>query len=191
LSVACEKFQQHFSGDRLRRLPGKVFSKRVPPDSCIRGRTSASLYRAFGSAILAHMQDGDIYKASGVIVVDRKVLVERSVNKEYFIHPGGKIEAGETPEQAVIRELKEELGITVRQEDLLFFDENTAPAAHSPEVQVHMKVFIVRKWSGDIAPASEVAEIRWLSSEVPQDIKVGSIMQHETIPKLKAEGIID
>lgn len=132
----------------------------------------------------------DIYKASGIIIVDRKVLVERSKGKEYFIHPGGKIEPGETAKQAVIRELKEEFQIDVSEDDLRPFDKNSAPAANSPEVNVHMEVFIVEKWRGDINPDSEVEEIRWLTSALPTDIKIGSIMEHETIPKLKAEGLI-
>jgi 8-oxo-dGTP diphosphatase len=137
------------------------------------------------------MHTNDIYKASGIIIVDRKVLVERSVGKDYFIHPGGKIEPGETPKQAVIRELQEEFTITVREEDLEEFDTNSAPAANTPEVNVHMDVFLVRKWEGDITPASEVEEIRWITSKIPSDIRVGSIMEHETIPKLKAQNLID
>jgi len=133
----------------------------------------------------------DIRKASGIIIVDRKVLVERSVGKDYFIHPGGKIESGETAKQAVVRELKEEFQIDVAEEDLELFDKNSAPAANSPEVDVHMEVFLVKKWQGQIKPDSEVEEIRWLTSQVPKDIKIGSIMQHETIPKLKAQNLID
>jgi mutator protein MutT len=137
------------------------------------------------------MNKVDIHKASGIIIVDRKVLVERSTGKEYFVHPGGKLEPGETPKQAVIRELKEEFQIDVREEDLEEFDHNTAPAANSPEVNVHMDVFLVKKWSGEIMPDNEVEEIRWLTSDVPKDIKIGSIMEHETIPKLKAHSLID
>jgi 8-oxo-dGTP diphosphatase len=137
------------------------------------------------------MSTNDIYKAAGIIIVDRKVLVERSVGKEYFIHPGGKIESGETPKQAVIRELKEEFSIDVLEEDLELFDKNSAPAANSPEVDVHMEVFLVKKWQGEIIPDSEVEEIRWLTSDVPKNIKIGSIMEHETLPKLKAKNLID
>lgn len=137
------------------------------------------------------MNTQDIYKASGIIIMERKVLVERSKGKEYFIHPGGKIEPGETPKQAVVRELKEEFQIDVAEDDLEHFDNNSAPAANSPEVDVHMEVFLVKQWRGEIKPDSEVEEIRWLTSEVPQDIQIGSIMEHETIPKLKAENLID
>jgi len=151
----------------------------------------AIAHRTATCSIITVMQKDDIFKASGIIIVDRQVLVERSVGKEYFIHPGGRIEPGETAKQAVVRELKEEFTIDVDEADLEEFDHNTAPAANSPEVLVHMDVFLVKKWRGTITPDSEVEEIRWLTSDVPKDIKVGSIMEHETIPKLKAAGLID
>lgn len=133
----------------------------------------------------------DIYKASGIIIKDRKVLASRSAGKDTFIHLGGRIEPGETAKQALIRELKEEIQIDVQETDLELFDRNSAPAANSPEVDVYMDVFMVRQWDGEITPDNEVEEIRWLTSDVPKDIKIGSIMQHETIPKLKAENLID
>jgi 8-oxo-dGTP diphosphatase len=132
-----------------------------------------------------------IYKASGIIIIDRKVLVGRSKGKEYFVHPGGKLEPGETAKQAAVRELKEEYQIDVEEADLVPFDTNTAPAANSPEVDVQMEVFLVKKWRGEITPDNEIEDIRWLTSVVPTDIKVGSIMEHETIPKLKAQNLID
>ena len=136
-------------------------------------------------------KDQDIYKASGIIIRDRKVLVSRSAGKDIFIHLGGRIELGETAKQALIRELKEEIQIDVQESDLELFDRNSAPAANSPEVDVHMDVFMVKQWHGEITPDNEVEEIRWLTSDVPKDLKIGSIMEHETIPKLKAENLID
>lgn len=122
---------------------------------------------------------------------DRKVLVERSKGKGFFMHPGGKIEPGESVIQALIRELKEEFQIDVKEADLEYFGKSSAPAATNPEVYVHMHVFMVKHWQGEIKPDSEVEEIRWLTSEIPKDIKVGSVMEHYTIPKLKADGLID
>lgn len=50
----------------------------------------------------------DIHKAGGILIKDRKFLVERSKNKTFFIAPGGSIEPRETPKQALVRELKED-----------------------------------------------------------------------------------
>ncbi|HKR82044.1 MAG TPA: NUDIX domain-containing protein [Candidatus Saccharimonadales bacterium] len=132
-----------------------------------------------------------IYKAAGVLIQDRKLLTERSHGKEFFIAPGGKIEAGETAKRALVRELKEEFSIETREEDFIPFGTFTAEAAGHPGRQVHMEVFVVERWEGEIIPDNEVEEIRWLTSKIPEDIQVGSIFEHEVIPRLQAQGSID
>lgn len=87
---------------------------------------------------------GDIYKAAGLLIKDRKVLAERSFGKRVFVQPGGRIEPGETPEQAVVRELKEELGIDVDEADLKYLGSFSAQAANHPGQRVHMQTFIVK-----------------------------------------------
>lgn len=110
---------------------------------------------------------------------------------EIFIDPGGKIEEGETAKQALVRELKEELSIDVDEADLEPFGEFTAEAANHQGRTVHMQAFIVKKYSGEIKADSEIEELRWLTSEVPSDIKVGSIFGGEVLPALKAKGLVD
>lgn len=39
--------------------------------------------------------------------------------------------------------------------------------------------------------SSEVEEIRWITSSVPLDLKVGSIFAHEVLPRLKNLGLVD
>ncbi len=133
----------------------------------------------------------DIHKAAGIIIKDRKLLVERSSGKDFFIAPGGKLEQGETAAQALVRELKEEFSIDVIESDLEQFGTFSAAAANSPDRQVHMEVFIVKKWSGEITPDNEVEEIRWLTSDVPADIHVGSIFEHEVLPRLRDQNLVD
>jgi 8-oxo-dGTP diphosphatase len=133
----------------------------------------------------------DIYKAGGIIILKRKTLVERSKGKEYFITPGGKIEPGETPRQALVRELKEEFQIEVDEVDLEPFGTFSAPAANEPERIVHIEHFIVKKWRGEVQPDNEVEEIRWITSEIPPGMKLGSIFAHEIIPRLKKQNLID
>jgi len=73
--------------------------------------------------------------------------------------PGGKIESGETPEYALVRELHEELGVVVRPDDL-----QPAAFASEPLGQRHlvMLLFLCRAWEGDPAPL-HAADLQWLS----------------------------
>ena len=72
--------------------------------------------------------------------------------------PGGKVETGETPEQTLIRELEEELGIVVKEACL-------APltfASHSyPDFHLLMPLYVCRRWDGIVA-AREGQRLSWV-----------------------------
>ena len=132
-----------------------------------------------------------IHKAAGILIKDRKLLVEKSINKDFFIAPGGSIEEGETPEEALVRELKEEFSVEVRISDLEKYGDFYAEAAGQPGKNVHMIAYKVLAWDGEPEPSSEVEKLLWITSAIPNEIQVGSIFEHQIIPRLKEEGLID
>ncbi len=105
-----------------------------------------------------------IITVSAVALLDadnRVLLAQRPEGKSMaglWEFPGGKVEAGETPEAALIRELHEELSIDIRASCL-------APltfASHSYEkFHLLMPLFICRQWKGKVQPM-EGQRIAWV-----------------------------
>lgn len=100
--------------------------------------------------------------ACALIDVDRRVLIaQRPAGKPLaglWEFPGGKVELGERPEETLIRELHEELDITVQEACL-------APltfASHSYEsFHLLMPLYVCRRWDG-VVTAREAPALKWV-----------------------------
>ncbi|MCJ2061536.1 (deoxy)nucleoside triphosphate pyrophosphohydrolase [Methylobacterium sp. J-088] len=108
--------------------------------------------------------------AVALIDVDGRVLVsERPAGKQLaglWEFPGGKVEAGERPEETLIRELAEELGIRVEEPCL-------APltfASHAyPDFHLLMPLYVCRRWTG--TPRSmEGQALKWVRPKALRDL---------------------
>ena len=132
----------------------------------------------------------DIHKAGGILIRDNKFLISRSKGKNVFFAPGGKLEKGETSEESLRRELKEELTIDIELEDLEPFGTFYALATGQEDQYLQMDVFLVHQWEGVIQPNREIEEIQWIDSQMPEGMQLGSIFQHEVLPRLKERGMI-
>lgn len=121
---------------------------------------------------MQHMNDkqklstkNPIILVSAVLLRDytgRILLAQRPQGKSMaglWEFPGGKVEDGETPEAALVRELAEELDIGVKEDHLVAF----TFASHSYEdFQLLMPVYLCEQWQGE--PASlEGQKLAWVS----------------------------
>jgi len=105
-----------------------------------------------------------IVLVAAVALVDadgRVLLAQRPAGKSMaglWEFPGGKVDTGETPEAALIRELAEELGIDVTASCLAPF----SFASHTyPDFHLLMPLYVCRKWSG-IPAAREGQRLAWV-----------------------------
>lgn len=106
--------------------------------------------------------------AVALVDVDRRVLIaERPQGKALaglWEFPGGKVDVGERPEVALIRELDEELGIKVKEDCL-------APltfASHAyPDFHLLMPLYVCRRWEGFVQ-AREGQALKWVR---PRDLR--------------------
>lgn len=108
-------------------------------------------------------------------------------NKSKFGFPGGKLEDGESPLDAVLRETKEELGVTPT--NVQFKKTSHSLTPEGLDIEMHIFTGDV---SNDIAPANEIKELHWLTYDEMNekiDLMTPMTIQH-VLPMLQNKLII-
>lgn len=130
------------------------------------------------------MHDNKPIVVAAAVVLDRhgRMLVVRKRGTVEFMQPGGKIDAGETPRQALGRELVEEIGVTLPaaaevSEHGLF----RAPAAHQPGSVVEAYVFAFRL-DREVEPAGEIETAAWINPRAPAGLPLAALTGDFMLP---------
>ncbi len=132
----------------------------------------------------------NMHKSAGIIIKNGALLVLRSKGKDTFYAPGGKLDSSETSEQALCRELHEEVGIKVTEENLVLFGRFEAPAHDKDGITLVMDVFFVSDYSGEVVASNEIEECQWIDSSNVDDVVISTIFRNNVFPKLVEQGLV-
>lgn len=129
-----------------------------------------------------------IDKLAWVLVKKRAVLYVRTHGKELFYNPGGKREEGETDQEALIREIQEELDVDLLPESIGYLDTFSAQADGKPEgTLVEIKCYTA-DYEGEITPTNEIEEVAWFTSK---DMHRTSLTGRLILTHLKNSGLVE
>lgn len=104
-----------------------------------------------------------IDKIALIHIVNGQILGTRSKGKELYYLPGGKRDPGETDVETLVREIEEELSVKIKPETVVHFGQFEAQADGKAEGIVVKMACYSADFDGELSPASEIAELEWLS----------------------------
>ncbi|MPQ86411.1 NUDIX domain-containing protein [Pseudomonas sp. MAFF 730085] len=123
--------------------------------------------------------------AALLIGSDGQTLLVRKRGTQAFMQPGGKIDAGEQPAEALARELHEELNLRINPDDALYLGHFSAPAANEPGFTVHAELFQVHI-DVPVIPAAEIEEVRWIDPAGDGGLQLAPLTRDLILPFYRA-----
>ncbi|MGE8345325.1 MAG: NUDIX domain-containing protein [Pseudomonas helleri] len=119
--------------------------------------------------------------AALLIEPNGQTLLVRKRGTQAFMQPGGKIDAGEKPAEALARELHEELGLIIEPSDAVYLGNFSAPAVNEPGYTVEAELFQVTI-DEPVSPAAEIEEVRWIDPATDGDLILAPLTRDLILP---------
>lgn len=119
--------------------------------------------------------------AALLIEPNGQTLLVRKRGTQAFMQPGGKIDAGEQPAEALARELHEELGLIIEPSDAVYLGNFSAPAVNEPGYTVEADLFQVTI-DEPVSPAAEIEEVRWIDPATDGDLILAPLTRDLILP---------
>ncbi len=119
--------------------------------------------------------------AALLIKPNGQTLLVRKRGTQAFMQPGGKIDAGEQPAEALARELHEELGLIIEPSDAVYLGNFSAPAVNEPGYTVEADLFQVTI-DEPVSPAAEIEEVRWIDPATDGDLILAPLTRDLILP---------
>jgi len=129
----------------------------------------------------------DSERAQGILIKDRRVLAVKLSNEANYSVPGGHVELGESKEDALRRELAEEIGIESNVNSYKYYKTSCQPKGSKQQRVIYYKV---GSWEDDISLAHLGDKIKWVDSSYESKKKADADLKL-VLYWLKNEGLID
>ncbi|MFE3866841.1 NUDIX domain-containing protein [Flavobacterium sp. LS2P90] len=104
-----------------------------------------------------------IDKLAWIELKNKSILSTKSYGKDKYYIPGGKREIGETDEHALVREILEELNVSIDTNTMKFVGIFEAQAHGHPEGVLVKMTCYSSAFSGELKASSEIEEMKWLT----------------------------
>jgi 8-oxo-dGTP diphosphatase len=129
-----------------------------------------------------------IDKLAYIYIKDKQILMTLSKGKDTYYIPGGKREEGESDQEALSREVKEELTVTILLETIQHYGTFEAQAHGKPIGTIVRMTCYQAEYKGELQPSSEIQDIAYYT--YAQKNIVGPVDQL-IFDDLKEKGLID